>query len=66
MGRYQCTVKMFGWIILKVIYKGQIWLIFHLEAIFSKTVWSLFLYFGMKLPKEGANGLPKDGFIESL
>ena len=31
----------YGWIVLKVIFKGQkghIWLIVHLEAIFSKTV----------------------------
>ena len=33
-------------------------LIFQLEAIFSKKN----LYSDMKLPKEGTDGLPKDGF----
>ena len=37
-----CTKYIFDWIVLKVIYKGrkgQSWLICHLEAIFSTTVW---------------------------
>ena len=53
------------WIFIKVILKGQkgqIWLIFYLEAIFSKTVWYLFLYLCRKLHKEGTNVLSKDGF----
>ena len=36
-----CKKYWFGWIVLKVIFKGwkgPIWLIFHLEAIFSKII----------------------------
>ena len=60
-----CKIYGFGLIVLQVFFKGQkgqIWLIFHFDAIFSKTVYIFFLYFGMKLPKEGTDGLPKDGF----
>ena len=70
LGKYQCTVKCgFGWIILKVNFKGQkgqILSIFHLAAIFSKTVWSIFLYFVMKLPRRVLMDCKKMYLIEAL
>ena len=66
LGRYQCTVKCgCGWIILKVIYKGRKrsnLAHFSLGGNFLKNCLIPFFYFGLKLPRKGADRLPKDGF----
>ena len=59
LGRYQYTVKILIWLNRpRGHFKGRKgWIIVHFEAIFSKTFWSLFLYLGMKLHREGTNEL---------
>ena len=70
LGWYQCIVKYgFGWIILKVILKGQkgqIWLLFYLEAISQKLFDNVFSSYARSFPRSVLMHCQKMASIESL